>query len=166
MKPIPVLVQKKINDCVESFPSENCFLILLLDDKDIYLEESAKNIFHFHDCTKEWWNKTKEELNRSKIRLFEYHCDSDDRTNKSKSKTLEVTDGYKSGKAWGDNFFIRFSNQIDDKELHKFIDKAQKNITKKIKLKEKTGKVKPAKTNTRTAKSKTSKPKTSKRRKK
>jgi hypothetical protein len=95
MRPIPVLVQKKINDFCSKFPTQKFFLVLLLDGKDCYVEDSSDNAIGFNKCTQDWWKDNKEQLSRSEFRLFEY-CEY----LSPNQRITEVTQSYKTGKAW------------------------------------------------------------------
>jgi hypothetical protein len=95
MSPVPVLVQRKINDFCIKFPTQKFFLVLLLDGKDCYVEDSSDNAIGFNKCTQDWWKDNKEQLSRSEFRLFEY-CEY----LSLNQRITEVTQGYKTGRAW------------------------------------------------------------------
>ena len=95
MKPIPVLVEKKINDFCLKFPTQKFFLVLLLDRKDCYIEKHTDNLCKFQSLSYDWWKKHKEQLSRSEFRLFEY-CEY----LSPNQRITEVTQSYKTGKAW------------------------------------------------------------------
>jgi hypothetical protein len=95
MSPVPVLVQRKINDFCIKFPTQKFFLVLLLDGKDCYVEDSSDNAIGFNKCTQDWWKDNKEQLSRSEFRLFEY-CEY----LSPNQRITEVTQSYKTGRAW------------------------------------------------------------------
>ena len=95
MSPVPICVQKEANDFITKFPTQKFFLVLLLDRKDCYVENSSDNAIGFNKCTLEWWIDNKEQLSRSDFRLFEY-CEY----LSPNQRITEVTQSYKTGKAW------------------------------------------------------------------
>jgi len=95
MSPVPICVQKEANDFITKFPTQKFFLVLLLDGKDCYVEDSSDNAIGFNKCTLEWWIDNKEQLSRSDFRLFEY-CEY----LSPNQRITEVTQSYKTGKAW------------------------------------------------------------------
>ena len=95
MSPVPVCVQKKVNDFITKSPNQKFFLVLLLDGKDCYIEKHTDNLCKFQSLSYDWWKEHKEQLSRSEFRLFEY-CEY----LSPNQRITEVTQSYKTGRAW------------------------------------------------------------------
>lgn len=62
---IPLIVRKQIKT-----PGSMYRLILLLDNKNDYVEVESNNELEFEKKVKEWWSKHKHELHRSDFNVY------------------------------------------------------------------------------------------------